>query len=119
MSASGEAHFYNNLPQATASSLKEILEPHALGAFLSPITRVGWLSFPSSYVLTLEDGALSIELQEFMVERAKKEIKSKGSSVCSFFGRLGTIKLQTGHFGPYYTKETELADYLEELAQHI
>ena len=119
MSAQGKKDFYRDLPESTAGALRDLLEPHSLMIFMSPITQAGWESVPSSYVFAPEDGAISIAFQKFMVDRARKEIKKHGGRSQSFSGDLGTVTIDTGHFGPYYTKVTELTDYLAKLAKCI
>ncbi|WP_326557510.1 alpha/beta fold hydrolase [Micromonospora sp. NBC_01796] len=62
--------FYQDLDVAEAAEANARLVPQSVRACFEPVTRVGWRSIPSTYVVADKDQALSPSDQERMARRA-------------------------------------------------
>ncbi|MCQ4207946.1 alpha/beta hydrolase [Streptomyces longispororuber] len=96
-----EQTLYNDVPQGARDAALARLLPQSTLSFAEPVSRAGWKTLPSSYVLCDDDRSLAPSYQE------------------PFALRTGTTyHLPSGHT-PMLSMPEELADVLEEIASSV
>ncbi|MFE9098137.1 alpha/beta fold hydrolase [Streptomyces sp. NPDC007264] len=90
--------FYTDVPQAEAEEATERLVPQSTRSFSEPLTRAGWHTVPSTYVVCERDRALPPQNQEELA------------------ARTGTVhRIQSDH-SPFLSMPEEFAVLLAKIA---
>ncbi len=91
--------FYADVDDAVANAAIARISHQGLAALATPITKAGWHTIPSTYVVCGQDQAIPVAAQEAMSQRSKK-----------------VMRLDSSH-SPFLSRPQELADILRaELA---
>lgn len=87
------ATFYADLPQAQAQAAAARLVPQSAKSFSEPLTKAGWRTVPSTYVICERDQALGPQHQEELAARAGAvhRIASDHSPFLSHPGELAAL----------------------------
>ncbi|MFF0462283.1 alpha/beta hydrolase [Streptomyces mexicanus] len=93
------ATLYGDLPRVAAEVAAEKLVPQSVKSFCEPLTRAGWHTIPSTYVICEEDRALLPQFQEDMSRRAG-----------------AVLRLPSQH-SPFLSMPEECADLLIRIAR--
>ncbi|MFJ4692310.1 alpha/beta fold hydrolase [Streptomyces sp. NPDC088766] len=90
--------FYGDVPGAEADRAARRLVPQSTKSFVEPLTRAGWHTVPSTYVVCEHDRALPPENQETLAARS------------------GAVHRLACHHSPFLSMPGELAALLAEIA---
>ncbi|WP_424889364.1 alpha/beta hydrolase [Streptomyces sp. XH2] len=94
----GSDTLYGDVPQTVRDEALARLVPQSARSFTEPVTRAGWHTLPSTYIVCDDDRSLSPSDQERMAERA------------------GTVRHLPGGHSPFLAAPEELATLLTEIA---
>ncbi|MCA6094823.1 alpha/beta hydrolase [Streptomyces sp. SCA3-4] len=94
----GSDTFYRDVPKTVRDEALARLVPQSARSFTEPVTRAGWHTLPSTYIVCDDDRSLSPSHQERMAERA------------------GTVRHLPGGHSPFLAAPEELATLLAEIA---
>ncbi|WP_234020727.1 alpha/beta fold hydrolase [Streptomyces sp. 142MFCol3.1] len=90
--------FYSDVPEAQAEAAVKRLVPQSVKSFSDTLTKAGWHSVPSSYIVCEQDQALTPKNQEVLAARS------------------GAVhRLESAH-SPFLSQPAELAHLLAEIA---
>ncbi|MFD4319126.1 alpha/beta fold hydrolase [Streptomyces sp. NPDC058548] len=90
--------FYGDVDRAEAEAAVARLVPHSTKSLVDPLTRAGWHTVPSTYIVCEDDRALLVESQELMAARS------------------GTVHRMASSHSPFLSRPAELAALLTETA---
>lgn len=88
--------FYNDVSPEKAEKLVQQLKPQSYQVMHSPLTYAAWKEVPSTYLYTLRDNAIPLNIQKSMVEQTAAGV------------HIRTDEVDAGH-SPFLTKPREVA----------
>ncbi|MFD0149493.1 alpha/beta hydrolase [Streptomyces sp. NPDC055721] len=90
--------FYGDVERREAEEAAERLVPQSTKSFGDALTRAGWRTVPSTYIVCEDDRALPVESQELMAARS------------------GTVHRMASSHSPFLSRPAELAALLARIA---
>ncbi|KGO45705.1 hypothetical protein PEX1_105510 [Penicillium expansum] len=95
--------FFHDVPNG--AEWVKLLKPHSWATQNAPATGAAYMSIPSAYLLTEDDRATPLPVQQVLAERARR----KGA-------QIETEKIKTGHT-PWLAMPGQVVDYIKKHAR--